>query len=43
MAEKMIEPAKVQKVFSGAERARGSDGFGIAVSYWKSEEDMNSL
>jgi heme-degrading monooxygenase HmoA len=25
--------------FLGVESARGTDGFGITVSYWKSEED----
>lgn len=40
MAEKMIELAKIQKGFLGVESARGSDGFGITVSYWKSEEDI---
>lgn len=40
MAEKMIELAKIQKGFLGVESTRGSDGFGITVSYWKSEEDI---
>jgi heme-degrading monooxygenase HmoA len=42
MAEKMIELAKVQNGFLGVESARGSDGFGITVSYWKSEEDIHA-
>jgi len=42
MAEKMMELAKVQKGFLGVESTRGSDGFGITVSYWKSEEDIRA-
>ncbi len=40
MAEKMIELAKLQIGSLGVESTRGSDGFGITVSYWKSEEDI---
>jgi heme-degrading monooxygenase HmoA len=36
-AERMLELAAVQPGFLGAESTRGSDGFGITVSYWASE------
>src|SRR5438105_695238 len=38
MAERMMELAAQQPGFLGVESARGADGFGITVSYWKSEE-----
>ncbi|GMA52192.1 polysaccharide biosynthesis protein [Alicyclobacillus contaminans] len=38
MAEEMVELAKAQPGFLGVEGARESNGFGITVSYWASEE-----
>lgn len=38
MAERMVELARQQPSFLGAESARDADGFGITVSYWISEE-----
>lgn len=38
MAERMVELAGQQPGFLGAESVRGSDGFGITVSYWSSTE-----
>jgi heme-degrading monooxygenase HmoA len=38
MAERMVELAAEQPGFLGVESARGSDGLGITVSYWASEE-----
>ncbi len=35
-ANRMLELAADQRGFLGAESARGSDGFGITVSYWES-------
>jgi heme-degrading monooxygenase HmoA len=40
MAGRMVELAALQPGFLGAESARGADGFGITVSYWRSEEDI---
>lgn len=37
-AEAMVELAKKEPGFLGAESARGADGFGITVSYWESLE-----
>ncbi len=42
MAERMLELAKEQNGFIGVESARGSDGFGITVSYWSTTEDIKS-
>jgi heme-degrading monooxygenase HmoA len=42
MAERMVELAAEQPGFLGAESVRGSDGFGIMVSYWKSHEAISS-
>jgi heme-degrading monooxygenase HmoA len=36
-AERMVELAKIQPGYLGIESARGTDGFGITVSYWESE------
>lgn len=36
-AEHMVELARQQPGFLGAESARGEDGFGITVSYWSCE------
>lgn len=41
MAKKMIENVKMQDGFLGVESARGNDGVGITVSYWKSLESIN--
>jgi len=38
MAERMIELVSKQPEFLGVESVRGSDGFGITVSYWSNEE-----
>lgn len=40
MSERMVELASTQAGFLGAESVRGSDGFGITVSYWRSAEDI---
>jgi heme-degrading monooxygenase HmoA len=40
MTDRMVELAKDQKGFLGIESSRGNDGFGITVSYWKSQEDI---
>ena len=42
MAERMVELAAQQPGFLGAESARGSDGFGITVSYWSSAEAISA-
>ncbi len=39
-ANRMLELAADQQGFLGAESARGSDGFGITVSYWESTESI---
>ena len=36
-ADRMLELAAQQPGYLGAESTRGSDGFGITVSYWASE------
>jgi heme-degrading monooxygenase HmoA len=36
MAERMVELAQHQPGYLGAESTRGTDGFGITVSYWSS-------
>ena len=38
MTAKMMELAPQQPGFLGVESARGEDGLGITVSYWKSED-----
>lgn len=40
MAERMVELAAQQPGYLGVESARGSDGVGITVSYWRSEADI---
>lgn len=40
VAARMVELAAQQPGFLGAESARGADGFGITVSYWRSEADI---
>lgn len=42
MAERMVELAAVQPGYLGVESCRGDDGFGITVSYWRSEADIVS-
>jgi heme-degrading monooxygenase HmoA len=37
MADRMVELAAHQEGFLGIESARGADGFGITVSYWRDE------
>ncbi|MCY1270724.1 putative protein YqjZ [compost metagenome] len=41
-AERMLELARDQPGFLGVESARGSDGLGITVSYWASEEAIRA-
>jgi heme-degrading monooxygenase HmoA len=41
-ARRMLELAAQQPGFLGAESARGTDGFGITVSYWASERDISA-
>ena len=38
MARRMVELAAEQPGFLGIDSARGADGLGITVSYWKNEE-----
>lgn len=38
MADRMVELAATQAGFLGVESVRGTDGFGITVSYWASLE-----
>lgn len=40
MAERMAEIAPTMPGYLGIESARGPDGFGITVSYWKDEESI---
>lgn len=40
MAERMVELAAQQPGFLGVDSARGEDGFGITVSYWKGLDDI---
>lgn len=40
MAERMATLAAQQPGYLGIETARDGDGFGITVSYWRSEEDI---
>lgn len=39
-AERMVQLARQQPGFLGAESTRGADGFGITVSYWQSLQDI---
>ena len=39
-SERMIELVKDQPGFLGAESARGEDGFGITISYWKDDASI---
>jgi heme-degrading monooxygenase HmoA len=40
MADRMVELAATQPGYLGIESTRGADGFGITVSYWRSEADI---
>lgn len=40
MAERMVALAATQPGYLGAESARGADGFGITVSYWRDEASI---
>jgi heme-degrading monooxygenase HmoA len=40
MSERMLELAALQEGFLGVESARGTDGFGITVSYWRDEASI---
>lgn len=40
MAERMLALASQQAGFLGAESVRGTDGFGITVSYWHDEASI---
>lgn len=40
MAQRMVELAAQQPGFLGIDSARSPDGFGITVSYWKTEADV---
>jgi heme-degrading monooxygenase HmoA len=40
MADRMLELAASQDGFLGVESARGADGFGITVSYWRDEASI---
>jgi len=40
MAERMVELAHEQPGFLGIESARGADGLGITVSYWRDEASI---
>lgn len=42
MAEAMVALASQQPGFLGIESARGSDGVGITVSYWSSQEAIEN-
>ncbi len=42
MAERMIELARQQPGFLGVESARGRDGAGITVSYWRDRESIKA-
>ena len=43
MAEEILELASQHGGFLGAESARGSDGFGITISYWDSLEAIQAF
>lgn len=40
MADHMVELAATQPGYLGIESCRSDDGFGITVSYWRSEADI---
>jgi heme-degrading monooxygenase HmoA len=39
-ADRMVELASTMPGYIGIEGARGADGFGITVSYWRDEESI---
>lgn len=39
-AERMMDLAREQPGYLGVESARGADGFGITVSYWRDEASI---
>ncbi len=41
-AERMAELAAQQPGYLGMESSRDADGFGITVSYWRSEDDIRA-
>lgn len=41
-AQRMLELAERQPGFLGIESARGEDGLGITVSYWKTLDDVRA-
>lgn len=41
-ADRMVELAAQQPGYLGVESARGADGLGITVSYWRSLEDIKA-
>ena len=41
-ADRMVELAATQPGYLGIESCRDADGFGITVSYWRSEEDIRA-
>lgn len=41
-AQRMVELAHGQPGFLGVESTRGTDGFGITVAYWDSEEAIRA-
>ena len=42
MAERMVALAEGQPGFLGVDSARGTDGFGLTVSYWASEKAIRA-
>ena len=42
MADRMVALAAEQPGYLGVESARGEDGLGITVSYWRSPEDITA-
>lgn len=43
MAKEVLELAALQSGFLGSESVRGSDGFGITVSYWNSLDTIQKF
>jgi heme-degrading monooxygenase HmoA len=41
-ADRMVELAAAQPGYLGVETCRDAGGFGITVSYWRSEEDIRA-
>ena len=40
MAQRMVELAAQQPGYLGVDSARGDDGLGVTVSYWRSTDDI---